>query len=243
MRICAAQLEPIVGDLERNVSQHMHLIDLAVSHRADLIFFPELSLTGYEPALAKDLATDTGDRRLDVFQTLTDAKNIIIGVGLPTHSAAGIRISMILFQPDKQRLTYSKQLLHADELPFFVPGQEQLMLSTHGRTLAPAICYESLQSSHAETAASAGADIYLASVAKPARNVEKAYPHYSSIAKRHSMTVLMANSVGPCDNFMSVGQSALWNSRGELVAKLDRESGIIMIDTATAEVSVTLASI
>lgn len=234
MRICAAQLEPVAGDIDVNVAEHLALIDLAVAQRADLIFFPELSLTGYEPRLAKIRATNADDRRIDVFQKVADAQRIIIGVGLPTRSPAGIRISMIVFQPGTQRLAYSKQQLHADELPFFVHGNEQLILAAGDHILAPAICYESLQSDHADTAARAGADIYLASVAKPARNVVKAYPHYAAIAKQHSMTVLMANSVGPCDNFVSVGQSAIWNDRGELIAGMDdRSEGIVLIDTST----------
>src|ERR1700741_4562168 len=143
MRICAAQLEPVAGDIDVNVAEHLALIDLAIARRADLIFFPELSLTGYEPRLAKGVATDAADHRLDVLQKLSDANRIIIGVGLPTQAATGIRISMIVFQPGMPRLAYSKQQLHADELPFFVQGNEQLILSAGDHTLAPAICYES----------------------------------------------------------------------------------------------------
>lgn len=242
MRICAAQLEAVTGDINRNVAQHLALIELAVAQGAELIFFPELSLTGYEPRLAKGLAADADDHRLDVFQKRADANNILIGVGLPTRSPAGIRISMIVFQPDKQRLTYSKQQLHADELPFFVHGDEQLILGAGSHILAPAICYESLQPNHVDTAARAGTDVYLAGVAKPARNLDKAYPYYSAIAKQHSMTVLMANSVGPCDDFVSVGQSAIWNNQGELVAKAgDNGDEIVLIDTATGAASVVVA--
>lgn len=242
MRICAAQLESVTGDIDVNVAEHLAVIDLAVAQRADLIYFPELSLTGYEPRLAKGLATDAHDRRLDVLQKIADAKRIVIGVGLPTRSPTGIRISMIVFQPGTQRQTYSKQHLHVDEFPFFVRGTEQVMLTTGEHFMAPAICYESLQPEHADAAARAGANIYLASVAKPARNVVKAYPHYAATAKRHSMIVFMANSVGRCDNFASCGQSAIWNSRGELVAKMDdKGEGIILIDTVTHETSQVLA--
>lgn len=58
MRLCAAQLLPETGNVGRNVLKHVALIDVAVSRHADLIFFPELSLTGYEPKLVRDLACD-----------------------------------------------------------------------------------------------------------------------------------------------------------------------------------------
>ena len=54
------------------------------------------------------------------------------------------------------------------------------------------------------------------------------------------MTVLMANSVGPSDNFVSAGQSAIWSNRGELVGQLDsQQEGIVMIDTETNQAMVT----
>ncbi len=222
------------------------MIERAVSQRADLIFFPELSLTGYEPAFAKALATRPDDTRWDVFQALSDAYGIIIGVGLPLLSdtsvanerdanqqAPGIQIGMIFFQPRQPRVWYAKQQLHSDELPYFDPGDKQVLLQAHGHTLAPAICYESLQPDHAANAVRCGADIYLASVAKPDRGVIKAFAHYPAIAQQHSMTVLMANSIGPCDNFISAGQSAVWNNRGELVSQLnDDQEGLLLFDTA-----------
>lgn len=241
VRLCAAQLLPETGNVGRNVLKHLALIDVAVSRQAGLIFFPELSLTGYEPKLAGDLATDAHDRRLDVFQVRADAGNIVIGVGLPTRSPEGIRITMVLFRPRGERLVYAKQQLHSDELPFFVKGDEQLILPIGGHAFAPAICYESLQPNHAGAAARNGADIYLASVAKPERNVTKAYEHYPQMARQHSMTVLMANAVGPCDDFVSAGHTAIWNSSGELVASMDDEGeGLIMFDTSIQAGSVVL---
>jgi predicted amidohydrolase len=201
-----------------------------------LLCCPELSLTGYEPALARSLATTADDDGFDVLQDEADARGMSIAVGAPTRSPQGVLISMIVFQPLRPRVTYSKQQLHADELPFFVHGEGQVVLKSSGQSIAPAICYESLQDSHAEQAAHLGAGIYLASVAKPARGVERAYAHYPAVARRHHMTVLMSNCVGPCDNFVSVGQSAVWNSRGELLAQLDGEhEGIVLFDTSSGE--------
>lgn len=64
MKICAAQTRPFKGDIQKNIDTHKKLINLAVSNGADLIFFPELSLTGYEPKLSKELATIQADSRL-----------------------------------------------------------------------------------------------------------------------------------------------------------------------------------
>jgi predicted amidohydrolase len=105
-----------------NSAKHLELIRLAVHHGAHLVFFPELSLTGYEPRLAKSLAGDPADCRFDVFQRCSDRDKVLIGVGMPVAVTSGVRIEMVWFGPGAARRTYAKQQLHVDENPYFVPG-------------------------------------------------------------------------------------------------------------------------
>jgi predicted amidohydrolase len=239
MRICAAQLQPTAGNFAANAARHLELIRLAVAHRADLVFFPELSLTGYEPSLAGSLAISAVDRRLDAFQQYSDASNLLIGVGMPIAAGSSVQIGMVWFAPSSPRRSYAKQQLHVDELPYFVAGDRQLLLESAGHKLAPAICYESLQMDHADGAAGLAADVYLASVAKPASNVTKAMAHYPAVSRRHNMYVIMANCVGPSHDFISVGHSAAWNARGELLAQMDAESeGLVVLDTVSGTAGV-----
>lgn len=119
MKICIAQTKPIKGDIDSNIAAHLKMTDIAVLLSTDLIVFPELSLTGYEPLLSEGLATIATDKSLEVFQKVSDTKGIIICVGLPTRGDLGIHISMAIFQPYQAPLTNSKQYLHSDELPIF----------------------------------------------------------------------------------------------------------------------------
>ena len=61
MKVGIAQARPITADISRNIQQHKTLIAQAVSSGADILIFPELSLTGYEPTLAHTLAVDPDD--------------------------------------------------------------------------------------------------------------------------------------------------------------------------------------
>ena len=63
MKICVVQAESVKGDVQSNISNHKRLIDLAVSDGAEIIIFPELSLTGYEPEIAEEFATSKDDSR------------------------------------------------------------------------------------------------------------------------------------------------------------------------------------
>ena len=119
MKCCVAQIKSITGDIERNIERHKEFVATAVSHHANLIIFPELSLTGYEPTLAQALAIQPDDPRLDRFQTMANAGKIIIGVGAPTQHQPRPCISLILFRPQQPRNLYTKQYFHEDEEPFF----------------------------------------------------------------------------------------------------------------------------
>lgn len=231
MKISVAQTRPIAGDVLRNIERHLQFIEIAAANSADVIIFPELSLTGYEPKLAKELATTTEDRKFDIFQKASDAHQITIGAGMPLKGEAGILIGMLIFQPGKPRQTYCKQRLHSDELPYFVEGRHECFLEVKGEKIAPAICYESLLPEHSEKAVKNGATMYVASVAKSARGIEKAMMHYPMIARKYSIPVLMSNCLGLCDDFDAGGKTALWNSNGELVEQLVSQEGILILDT------------
>jgi predicted amidohydrolase len=234
MKICVAQTRPVTGDIAANIEYHKTFISLAAANGADVIIFPELSLTGYEPSLAKELATDATDERFETFQLLSDAKQITIGIGVPIKSAGGIHISMVLFQPNKPRQVNSKKYLHADEEPFFVSGDNILGLVINDKPIALAICYEIAVPQHAEDASQSGAQVYIASVAKTVKGVEKAWTGLSAIASKYGMTVLLSNCVGMCEDGECGGRSAAWNNKGSLLGELDdTEEGILILDTDT----------
>lgn len=124
--------------------------------------------------------------------------------------------------------------MHSDELPYFSKGLNEVFLKIGDKKIAPAICYEALLAEHSDKAAENGANIYFASVAKSAQGIEKANTIMPKVAKKHSLIVLMSNSIGPCDNFVSAGGTSIWNDQGILQAQLDDSSeGILVFNTST----------
>jgi len=235
MRIGVAQTRPFKGDVLRNIEAHLRLIELAAKVQAEMLVFPELSITGYEPELAAGLATTAEDVRLDIFETLSERYSMTIGVGIPATDEAGVRITEVVFQPGQPRQTYSKQYLHADEEPYFNCGTNPGFV--RGGRIALAICYELSIPAHSEQAHRGGAEIYLVSVAKTKPGMERAAETLADIAKRYSMTVLVSNCVGHCDNFDCGGGSAAWNREGVKLAELNgTDEGILVLDTESGEV-------
>jgi predicted amidohydrolase len=238
MKICAAQTKPVRGNIKKNIEQHLVFIERAIAGNAAIIIFPELSLTGYEPALARDLAIDKNDSRLDTFQHKSDAGNIVIAAGAPVKVVAGVQIGMLIFQPGKMRQSYSKKFLHNDEKPFFVPGQGGSTINIDNNIMAFAICYEISVPEHAVNASESGAAIYLASAAKTTAGMEKANLSLSAIATQYAMRTMICNCTGHCDNFESAGGSAAWDDKGNLLGRLDdTKEGLLFFDTSTYRIA------
>ncbi|MEM1280875.1 MAG: carbon-nitrogen hydrolase family protein [Cyanobacteria bacterium P01_H01_bin.152] len=238
MKIAIAQTRPVKGELSANLKQHIQLIQLAAANDADAIIFPELSLTGYEPTLARDLATHLNDSRLDELQTLSNTHQLTIGAGLPTQSDRGRCISLVLFQPHQARRTYSKKYLHPDEEAFFISGPNFPVLTINEIPVGLAICYELSIPEHAAAAYEHGAQLYVASVAKTLDGVNRASQRLAAIAREYAIPVLMANCVGPADNVESAGGSAVWNHEGQQLDQLNStQEGLIVYDMSTGAIT------
>jgi len=231
MKIALAQIRTIKGNISENIKTHLKYINLAVENSVDLILFPELSITGYEPDLAKKLAFRLNDGKFDQFQKLCNSSGIIIGLGVPFQNDNGITISLLILKPNQPIQVYSKEHLHGDETPYFIAGNQPSNFIKN-TSISLAICYEVFVEAHAIKAKKAGATIYLASVAKSEKGIIKAYKRLPQIAKKNNLMVLMCNNIGFCDNFEAIGQSAAWDSQGQLIGQLnDVKEGLLIVDT------------
>jgi predicted amidohydrolase len=221
MKLAVAQFAPIKGHIEANITQHFQLMELAAAEGAAMIVFPELSLTGYEPELARERATNKDDARLDALQQLTDELQLLTCAGIPLNGTGGVNIGMIIFRPGQPRSIYTKQYLHEDELPYFIVQPASNIITVGDQTIALAICYELSVAAHQESIRAAAATIYIASVAKTAAGMQKSMDILSNTALTYHLPVLISNSTGPSDNFIAGGQTAALNSQGKLLAALN----------------------
>lgn len=235
MRISIAQIRPFKGDIARNIETHIHFVKNAVQEKSDLVVFPELSITGYEPTLAKELAILPDDNRLDVLQRLSNEHNITVCAGAPTRDTGEIRLSMIILQPQRERIVYSKRFLFKHENNFFSPGPVPFALQIDNEhVMAPAICYELSQTQHHEDAVQNGANLYVASVLNSVQGVQNDLDKLQAFATKYGMTTFLSNYVGHSGGYECAGRSSAWDKNGNLIAQLDGNSeGLIVYDTVT----------
>ena len=239
MIVAAAQIRSTPGDIRANIDLHLAAIELSAHNGAGMVVFPELSLTGYEPSLAGELAFEHLDDCLQIFRDTSERVGVAVGIGIPTKTSGKPRISQMFFRPNLEDVLYSKQHLHEDELPFFAAGDEQACLETGNETVVPAICYEALVPEHAAYAAELGATAYLVCVAKSQRSTMLAHTRLSEAARRHGLSVLFCNAVGRSDNFVSAGSSAAWNRKGEKLACAGTdEQCVLLVDLDSDEATI-----
>ncbi len=237
MKICIAQTKSSSKNISLNIKNHIQCIKTAIQSDADLIIFPELSLTNYEPTLVQKNAFHLNDPRFNLFQKLSDQNNIVIGIGVPIKSSKGIKIGLIFFQKNKHNEIYYKQLLHSDELPYFIPGEHPYYLNIKNKKIAFGICYEVFQFNHFKNTMDKNVDFYIASVAKNEKGIKKSFDYLSKNAADYNIPILMANCIGDCGNSLSVGQSAIWNAQGNLLEQLDDiNQGVLIYDTISNSV-------
>ncbi len=221
MILASAQIKTIREDINANLEKHYEMVALATKKGADLIIFPELSLSGYEREKAKYLAFTEQDSRLNKLRTLSIEHDIIIIVGAPIILNDKMYIGSFIIKPDNSISHYTKQFLHTGEEVYFDSSFDyNPVINIKGEHISLAICADINNPKHAENASKTGTTIYLASIFFEPEDMLKAYRQLSSYANQYSMHVLMSNFTGPCWELEGGGKSAFWDDQGKIISTL-----------------------
>lgn len=229
MCIALGQVRSIPFDIKGNILRHLELVEKASDLDCQAIFFPELSITGYVENFDDENLFRDNDPRLEPFQEVSDKLKMVICVGVPLKTTAGIKISSAIFQPMAKPQMYSKQLLYVDEKKTFIPGDKQSIISIGESLLGLAICYESTQESHLKEVLTMGADHYICMVAKTQAGMLRTSSYYEKMVAKYKIPILLVNGVGPTVEFVNGGGSCIWNKKGRKESTLGSEAEDILI--------------
>lgn len=140
-KIAAAQVRSVRGDLDGNIATHAAAMTAAAKHGVSVLVFPELSLSGYEPDLAEELAITALDRRLAPLLDLAREHQIEAVVGAPLRNGeAKPALGAIWITASGPTRIYRKMHLGAGERDYFTPGDTPLAVAIAGHTVGIAIC-------------------------------------------------------------------------------------------------------
>ena len=229
-----AQFNTQLGNVQANLKKHLDLIDQAVAQNADLLIFPELSLTGYA---LQDLAIPAACRphqKDPVFYALLEAsQQLDLMVGFVHEdrrnkfhiAAAYLSAGRIIHIHNKVYLpTYGM----FDEGRFFAPGDSVRAFDTRFGRVGMLICEDFWHASLPYLLWMDGADILLFQSASPGRGLNKdprlsssAWVEHTNRAYAGLFTnfVAHANRVGYEDGLNFWGGSTIYDPNGDLIVR------------------------
>ncbi|PYC25750.1 carbon-nitrogen hydrolase family protein [Aquipseudomonas alcaligenes] len=217
--LAAAQSLSIPGDLAANIERHCAFVHAAAEAGVELLLFPELSLSGYEPERVASCVVDPAGPALAPLRELAQQKKMILILGAPLASGSERpHIGAIVLFPDGSHATYHKRHLHPGEERWASAGDAaSCSFALGAERCALAICADTGHAEHAAAAAATGASLYLAGVLISKQGYATDSATLQGHAARHGFGVLMANHGGPSGGYAAAGRSAFWDARGQLV--------------------------
>lgn len=231
--IAAAQTIPVRGNVDANLEQHVRLVRVAAEEQAEVLVFPELSLTGYEIELANELAFSERDARLAPLIDAASSCAMIVIAGAPVRIGSDLHIGAFILSPDRGVALYTKQRLGAfsdsatrdgvvppAEATVFRAGDRNPLVRFGGNTAAIAVCADIGRPEHPREAADRGAKTYLASMFVIPSEFEGDAAKLRAYAAEHAMAVALANFGGASGGLAAAGGSAIWSEKGELLTRL-----------------------
>ena len=234
IKIALAQFNSTLGDVEANLEKHLALINDACQEGADLIIFPELSLTGYA---LQDLAVNAALRPHmadPIFNELFEAsKDIDLMVGF-VHEDRRHRFYIAAAYLSEGKISHIHNKVYLptygmfDEGRFFAEGDSVRAFDTKYGRVGMLICEDFWHASLPYLLWLDGADILLFQSASPGRGLNERSRLSSSEWVEHTNRayaglftnfVAHANKVGYEDGLNFWGGSTIFDPNGDLVVR------------------------
>lgn len=225
------QVRPILGDVSRNIEQHLNYVDEAVKQGVQLLVFPELGLTGY---YLKDLTLEVA-RTLhhpDIVRMVEASRQVDLVFSFIEESADH-RFYVAALYASKGQIAHLHRKMYLpnygmfEESRHFARGNDiRAFMTEHGQ-LGMAICEDAWHPSVPYLLSVDGVDLVVISAAGPGRALSgdpnsgsQQFWHrlIRTYAQLFTSYFVFVNRVGFEDGVFFFGHSAVAGPDGELIA-------------------------
>ena len=242
LKVCMAQINLTVGAIDANVDSMLAAAEQAIARdSADIVVFPELSLSGYPP---EDLLLrpSLAPRINKAIQRLCEASlSAALVFGYPQREGDTLFNALGVVEKGRLVTNYRKQCLPNyqvfDERRYFSPGTEAGVVEICGMVFGLAICEDLWEGSPAEALADRNIDALISVNASPF--------HKGKLAERQSLIrgrarqlgvpLFYTNLVGGQDELVFDGGSFAVDAQGEVCAQLPQFEEALVSTTLSAE--------
>ncbi|MGH8211247.1 MAG: NAD+ synthase, partial [Steroidobacteraceae bacterium] len=225
-KIALAQLNLLVGDVQGNATRVIATARRArVELGADLVVFPELTLSGYPP---EDLLFHRGFRRQvergleRVRQEVQDASVV---VGFPEYARAGIYNSAALISGGAIAAIHRKSELPNykvfDEKRYFQAGAQPTVVDRQGLRIGLLVCEDIWEPESTQLARSDGAELLVVINASPYElHKQREREDIARVRARDvGLPLVYVNMMGGQDELVFEGNSFVMDADGRVVMR------------------------
>ena len=241
VRIAIGQINTVVGDLEGNKKKILSFAEEAAGKGADLIVFPELSVTGYPPEdlLLKPYFIKENIKCLK--KIAEEIRGIVAVLGFADEKSGSIYNSAAVIHNKKIVYVYHKMHLPNygvfDEKRYFKPGTDNKLIKIKDMRFCVNICEDMWVKD--ERLKVKGAQ-FLVNISASPYHTDKIKEREKIIgdkAKKLKMPVVYCNLVGGQDELVFDGRSALFGKDGKIIAEARAfEEDLLVFDLASGKI-------
>ena len=225
LNMVMAQLNLVVGDIDGNTSRVIEAAEQARDQlKADVIVFPELTLSGYPPEdllLRPSLVV----RIESALSRLKTVNGIDLIIGAPLAGNSGLENQAVVLRDGVELVRYGKQHLPNyqvfDEKRYFVKGQNTVVYDCKGVKIALLICEDLWYQGPTQRVKGTGADMIIGLNASPFHMRKQSQRHQvvSERCRESGLPIFYVNMVGGQDELVFDGGSFAMNSNGQLASR------------------------
>jgi NAD+ synthase (glutamine-hydrolysing) len=224
LRVALAQINTTVGDLQGNADKIVEFAERAREQGADVVAFPELTLTGYPPEdlLLRQSFIEANRRALDDVASKLQGITAIVGF---VDSDIDIYNAAAVIHDGKVAGVYRKQMLPNygvfDEKRYFRPGETAQLFTIAGARVGVNICEDIwYPEGPLQSQALAGADVIININGSPFHAGKRRFRERMLATRAADNAVILCyiNLVGGQDELVFDGNSMVFDQDGELLA-------------------------
>lgn len=241
MKIGIAQIDCEPCNVDRNIQKIRDYSERAKQQECDLVIFPEMSDTGYDPQTVRSCASSWSGGPCDELSSIAAELELHLVCGLSELVGDDLFNAVAVFGPDGKPVTsYRKSHLMADEPicehRLFAPGNSLTLFNVGDLKFGLMICYDLRFPEMARALTLRGAEVILLSSAWPLSRLQHWKALVNCRAIENQLYMVCANRVGSDGRMNFCGASCLIDPWGESVAPLLELEEDLIVGTITKEV-------
>ncbi|MCD6490644.1 MAG: D-glycero-beta-D-manno-heptose 1-phosphate adenylyltransferase [Thermodesulfobacterium sp.] len=224
LKISIVQME-VKHSLEENLQKIKNFIELA---KGNLIFFPELALTGYKFPFDSSSQKNINEALLEV-QNLTKSCGKSVLLGAPHYEENKIYNAVYLISPKTIKVLAEKNLLFPELDKNFFPGKKRELLEIDGFKIGIIICFELRSPEIARTLTKEGINLLAVFAQWPKARIKHWKALLRARAIENQIFVAGVNALSQIENLVIAGHSLSFSPSGEALNKKSEKEEIIEV--------------